>query len=199
MRGFLFPHDRVLCCYMKNGETPKFVRWAIVASIAILLAIFTVVTVEYFFPSPEYNSFFPEDRVALQDTLTTKESCVAANGVWKPYIQRAPVSAGSVQQNGFCDLFSKADDAYQAAQKEHAQTAFVAFLLVGLTSLIGGVFLKGSSIVSAGLSYGGVLVLIIGGIRFLGELDRIFQVVSIGGALLALLIIAYWKFRDEKL
>ena len=178
---------------MKNTNTPKFVRWAIVASIAILLAIFTVVTVEYLFTAPTYKDFHPRDKEVLQEKITTEEACVAADGIWKGNIKNLD------GPSGFCDLFSKADEAYQTAQKEYAQRAFVIFLITGLIALLGGVFLKGSSIVSAGLSYGGVLVLIIGGVRFLGELDRIFQVLSIGGALLVLLIIAYWKFRDEKL
>jgi len=172
-----------------ENQPPKFVRWAVLIGIVVLLNVFSFISVSYVFPEPEFDTFCERQNVGL---IETESQCVENEGKWNAYQGTVP-KEGSL---GYCDLNYECGMAFDEAQTNHAQTAFLILLAVGAAAIILGMFLKGSSIVAAGLSYGGVVLLITSGMRYLGDLDQLVQILAVGAALVLVLAIAYRKFRD---
>ncbi|MBL1434396.1 hypothetical protein COB87_002430 [Candidatus Wolfebacteria bacterium] len=172
-------------------QPPKFVRWAVLIGIVVLLNVFSFISVSYAFPEPEYKTFCG-DRSISQKVINTEESCIGNGGVWENDQFARPDS----EITGYCDLYKECSALYNDAQTDYAQTAFLILLGIAAAALIAGMFLKGSSIVAAGLSYGGVVLLITSSMRWLGDLDRLVQIIAVGVALILVLVIAYRKFKD---
>lgn len=172
-----------------ENQPPKFVRWAVLIGIVVLLNVFSFISVSYAFPEPEFNNFCERENVGL---IETESQCLENEGKWNAYQGIAPKDGAT----GYCDLNYECSMAYDDARADHAQTAFLILLGVGAAVIILGMFLKGSSIVAAGLSYGGVVLLITSGMRYLGDLDQLTQILAVGAALVLVLVIAYRKFRD---
>lgn len=173
-------------------QPPKFVRWAVLIGIVVLINVFAFISVSYLFPQPEYDQFCG-DRNFPSELIDTEASCTEQGGVWmfNQVAKPAPNEA-----TGYCDLYKTCSAAYQDAGKDYAQTAFLVLLAIGAAAIILGMFLRGSSIVAAGLSYAGVILLIASGTRYLGDLDKLMQILAVGAALILVLIIAYRKFKD---
>ena len=67
---------------------------------------------------------------------------------------------------------------------------------LGVVSLVIGVFPLGSSIVSGGLSYGGVLAMVIGSAQYWNQAGNWLRLLISFIALVALLYIGFKRFRD---
>ncbi len=150
---------------------PKFVRWAVMLGIVIILNVFFLVARGVIFPQPQYENY-------CQPTMPTPAD--------KPASQMAPIS----------NDFSKCDQAYQAAQTDYQTKSFIFLVGLGLLSLIVGVLPIGSSIVSTGLSYGGVLVFVISSIMYWHDATQLIQLGISGIALAALIYIGIKRFHD---
>lgn len=172
-----------------DNQPPKFVRWAVLIGIVVLINVFSFISISYVLPEPEYTDFCENRNVGV---IETQEQCVANDGKWNEY-EGFPPKEGP---NGYCDLNYECSMAYDDARVDNAQTAFLALLAAAAVIIILGMFLKGSSIVAAGLSYGGVVLLISSGMRYLGDLDQLIQILAVGAALVLVLVIAYKKFKD---
>lgn len=175
-----------------ENQPPKFVRWAVLIGIVVLLNVFSFISVLYIFPEPEYEAICG-DRNIPQKLIETEASCTENGGVWM-HDQFTKPETGEV--SGYCDLYKECQEELSDARANHAQTAFLILLGIAAAAIILGMFLKGSSIVAAGLSYGGVALLITSGTRYLGELDQLVQILAVGAALVLVIVIAYRKFRD---
>jgi hypothetical protein len=173
-------------------QPPKFVRWAVLIGIVVLINVFSFISISYIFPEPEYDQFCG-DRNFPSELVDTETSCTENGGVWM-YNQVAKPAPN--EATGYCDLYKTCSAAYTEAGTDHAQKAFLVLLTIGALAIILGMFLKGSSIVAAGLSYSGVILLITSGTRYLGDLDKLTQILAVGAALILVLIIAYRKFKD---
>ena len=176
-----------------NTQYPKFVRWALMLGIVVILNIFFTVIVALAYPQPEYNAYCPQVNVTATDAV----SCDAQGGVWNKYVP-APASDVSNPKavNGYCDMYAKCQKPYQAAVDQHALYAFVIMVGLGIVALIIGFIPIGSSIVSSGLSYGGVLAFIIGSIEYWGSAGNWIRLAISAVGLIALLYIGWRRFRD---
>jgi hypothetical protein len=175
-----------------ENQPPKFVRWAVLIGIVVLINVFSFISVSYVFPEPEYETFCG-DRNLPSKLVETEASCTENGGVWM-HDQFTKPETGEV--TGYCDLYKECSAAHTEAREDHAQTAFLILLGIAAAIIILGMFLKGSSIVAAGLSYGGVVLLVTSGMRYLGDLDQLIQILAVGAALVLVLVIAYRKFKD---
>jgi hypothetical protein len=92
--------------------------------------------------------------------------------------------------------YTACQNSYQAASDQHALYAFVIMVVLGLVSLIVGLMPLGSSIVSSGLSYGGVLAFIIGSASYWGNAGNWVRLFISAVGLIALLYIGWRNFRD---
>ncbi len=175
---------------------PKFVRWAVVIGIVVVLNVFYAVLVNLALPAPEYETYCPTTQV--QQAYDTQESCLAVGGQWTatPAAEKAAATPTNPRASGYCDPQYTCRQKLTADSDLHARNAFIAYVVLGVLALIAGILPIGSSIVSSGLSYGGVLTLIIGSVEYWGSAGNWMRLAISLVALLALLFIGIKRFRD---
>lgn len=177
---------------MENGR-PKFVRWAILIGIVIALNLFFVAARSLVFPEPQYDDYCPTNV----QPATNPEACAVQEGVWveMPNDPRATVVV-KPNPEGYCDLYQKCQPLYEDARDQYAMYAFAFMLAAGVLALMAGVIPMGSSIVSSGLSYGGVVAFVIAAGSYWGEAGNLLRLAMSAVALGALLYVAAKRFRD---
>jgi len=180
-----------------NPQHPKFVRWALMLGIVIILNIFFTVLVSLALPAPQLATYCPaatSNAPAPQDAPT----CLALGGVWTDLSGPVPATGTTkaIAPSGYCDLYATCQPVYQAAADQHDLYAFIFMIVLGVVALIAGFVPIGSSIVSSGLSYGGVVALVIGSASYWGNAGQWvrFAIALIG--LVALLYIGWRRFKD---
>jgi hypothetical protein len=176
-----------------NTAHPKFVRWALLIGIVIALNLFFLAARSLVLPEPSYDDYCP---TTLQPAAT-EEACVAQDGVWVPTPSDSSVTAVvKPNQEGYCDLYQKCQPLYDDARDEYEMYTFVIMVGLGVLSLIVGVIPMGSSIVSSGLSYGGVLALVIAAGGYWGEAENLVKLGMSLVALIALIYVGIRRFKD---
>ncbi len=174
---------------------PKFVRWALLIGTVVILNVFFNVLVSIVFPGPVYEAYCPTSQTV--QSYDTQESCVASGGQWTNTPAKQPYLApGLPSPVGYCDAQYTCRKSYASAQELYARNAFISFIVLGVTVLILGLLPIGSSIVSSGLSYGGVVALIIGSAEYWGTAGKWVRLVIATAGLLVLLYIGWRRFRD---
>jgi hypothetical protein len=171
------------------------VRWAVLLAIIVVLNIFFFVALRLVFPTPEYATFCP---ATVGSVPSSKETCLATDGIWVPYPPVGGDTSGpkSPDTYGSCDTYSKCQPLYDAAQKEYSKKAFLFMIIVGILALLLGLIPLGSSIVSAGFSYGGVLALVMGSAIHWSEAGSYLKLSISGLALMVLIYIGIKHFKD---
>lgn len=179
-----------------TAKTPKFVRWAVVLGIVIVLNIFFVVLRTIVLPAPQFNDYCP--AAAQGKAANDAQSCDAAGGVWTEYSTPiVPAQGTASAPAGYCDFYAKCQPPFDAAMQKYDLYAFSFMLVLGVLSLVAGTFAPiGSSIVSTGLSYGGVVAFIVGSASYWNEAGDWVRLVISFIALVALLYIGWKRFRD---
>ena len=176
---------------------PKFVRWALMIGIVAILNIFFNVVIALAYPEPKYDNYCPN---VGQVTPVDPTACDAQGGVWNTYVPPAPPATDGInftpKASGYCDLYAKCQKPYQAALDQHALYAFVIMTALGVLSILIGLVPIGSSIVSSGLSYGGVVALIIGSMQYWGSAGNWIRLGISTVGLITLLYIGWKKFKD---
>ncbi len=177
-----------------TAPQPKFVRWALMLGIVVILNIFFTVVLALAYPIPVYNDYCPQVTIAPTDAVT----CDAQGGVWSAYAPVPTPRAGMPppESTGYCDMYAKCQKPFQAANDQHALYAFITMVSLGLVALLAGFMPIGSSIVSSGLSYGGVLALVIGSAEYWGSAGNWIRLAIATFGLVALLYIGWRRFRD---
>jgi len=174
---------------------PKFVKWALMLGIIVILNIFFNVIIALAYPAPDYNDYCPNTYPA--PAPTTAATCSEQGGIWTPYSPDM-IPADKTLQNptGFCDMYAQCQRTFQTAFDEHALYAFVIMVGLGIFAILAGLMPTGSSIVSSGLSYGGVLAFIIASIQYWGSAGNWVRLAIAGAGLVTLLYIGWKKFKD---
>lgn len=173
---------------------PKFVRWALLLGIVVILNIFFWRVIALALPEPKYETFCPVSSVSVQ-TPTDAASCAAVDGVWTEYPDYGTTAPKAVPA-GYCECKASGQAAYQEAQNQHSLYAFGFMVALGILSLIAGFMPIGSSIVSSGLSYGGVVALIVGSAQYWSSAGKWAQLLIAGLGLAVLLYIGWKRFKD---
>ena len=175
------------------SQQPKFVRWALLLGIVVILNIFFSVVLALAYPAPKYEDFCP---VSPSVVPTDAATCDAQGGIWSAYVPAPAPDVSGPKSTGYCDMYAKCQKPYQAASDEHALYAFVLMVGLGVIALVAGFIPLGSSIVSSGLSYGGVVALVIGSAQYWGSAGNWIRLAIATAGLLALLYIGWRRFRD---
>lgn len=179
-----------------NTKHPKFVRWALMLGIVIILNIFFTVLVSLAMPAPDIADYCPAAMLNGPAPMNAP-NCNASGGTWIDTTDESTATATkAATPTGYCDLYSKCQPVYQAAADQHYLYAFVFMVGLGVLALLAGFFPIGSSIVSTGLSYGGVLALIIGSAEYWGSAGQWIRFAIALAGLLALLYIGWKRFQD---
>ena len=177
----------------RTSQHPKFVRWALLLGIVIVLNIFFSVVLALAYPAPKYEDYCPQVNI----TPTDAASCDTQGGVWNNYTgPKAVPTNGAIVPDGYCDMYAKCQKPFEAANGQHALYAFVIMVSLGVVVLIAGFLPIGSSIVSSGLSYGGVISLVIGSTEYWGTAGNWIRLAIATAGLVALLYIGTRRFRD---
>ena len=178
---------------MAQPSHPKFVRWAVMLGIVIALNLFFVVARSFVVPEPVYDDYCP----TMVQPAATEEACISQDGVWVETASVPQVTAVTKPNTeGYCDLYSKCQPLFEEAHDEYQLYSFVIMMGLGVLSLIAGVIPMGSSIVSTGLSYGGVLALLIAAGGYWNDADNLLRLVMSLVALVALIYIGVKRFKD---
>ncbi len=178
---------------MEPTTHPKFVRWAVMLGIVIALNLFFFAARALVLPEPDFEDYCPT-RV---QPASTEEACTAQEGVWVLTPDNTQATAAvKPSPEGYCDLYQKCQPLYDDAQKDYQMYAFAIMLGLGILSIIVGVLPIGSSIVSTGLSYGGVLALIVAAIGYWDQAGNLLRLLMSVIALGALLYIGIKRFKD---
>ncbi len=176
-----------------NTTHPKFVRWAVMLGIVIALNLFFFAARAMVLPEPVYDEYCP----TMVQPAATEDACVKQDGVWVATPEDQRVSAVvKPSPEGYCDLYQKCQPLYDDAMSDYQMYAFVFMIGLGILSLIAGVIPMGSSIVSTGLSYGGVLALIFAAFGYWDQAGNILRLAMSVIALGVLLYIGVRRFKD---
>lgn len=175
-----------------SQKKSSIVKWALILGIAIVTNLFISYAIQVLYPMPEFNNFCPEQQVNRAEE--TKETCLEVGGQWTENVRKGSVTIP--EPAGYCDTTYTCSKQFAEKNSVYNRNVFVVFVVVGILLLIGSVFLKGAEAVSLGLSFGGVLALIIGSVRYWSDMNDILRVVILGFALAGLIYVAWKKFHD---
>ncbi len=189
---------------MESNKSSRVLKWSVIIGIVIVLNLFFNYALSLVYKSPEYEKYCPNEQIVAPPT--TQDKCVAAGGQWTenvypvqapvgPATKPAPISVTEVK--GYCNPTYTCQKNYDTDYKVYQRNVFIVLVILGILSMVGGIFLRGSSAVATALSLGGVLSLIIAAVRYWEAAQNLLRVVILGLALLALIWLGIKKFRDD--
>lgn len=175
---------------------PKVLKWALIIGIVVVLNLFFNYAISLFYKEPDYNDYFRQPQVVEQ--ITTKEACLQVGGQWTEnpaYYkgEQVPVPVSSPQITSYCNPDFTKQQEFSDAQKVYHRTIFIILVVLGVLSLVAGAFIA-NEIVTLGLSWGGVLSLVIASMRYWSSADNLIRVLILGFALVVLIWLAIKKF-----
>lgn len=159
---------------------------ALALAIIIVMNVFFNVGVQTFYPMPEYGDFC----MGYDEYHETELACTEADGEWVEDI------GAEGEDWSYCTDKDGCWDEYDEARDTYEGIAFIILTVLGIATLLIGLFVKMPSAVVMGLSYGGVLSIIIGTMRYWYYMDDILQFVVSGLGLFALILIGVKKLKD---
>jgi len=190
---------------MTTQTEPKgkwILKWALIIGIVIVTNLFAAYAIDVVYDEPDYTAFCEEKQV--QEVYRTQDACVQAGGQWTPSIEKydpstgraIPVMEGEETTTGYCDPDFTCRQGYQDALSLYQRNVFIILSVLGVLLIIGSLFIAQIEAVSLGLSFAGVLSLIIGTIRYWSNMDEYLRVIVLGIALAALIWIGIKKFKN---
>lgn len=173
------------------------IKWALVIGIAIVINLFLTYLVRVVYHEPLFEDFCVEKQV--NEVIENKEVCLEMGGQWNENnVKSMPQRGDMLEPSGYCNTTFTCQKQFDDVNKVYNRNVFIVFVIAGIILLGGSVFLAGAEAVSLGLSFGGVLALIIGSTTYWSDMEDILRVVILGFALAALIFVAWKKFRDEE-
>lgn len=172
-------------------------KWALAVSILVVLNLFFNYGIYTFYKAPKFENYCKQDLNSIN--YTTKEACDTAGGRWNEnYPKNIPVEVITPEkvQTGYCDVYYTCNKDLMADTSVYNRNVFVVLVILGLLSLVGGLFMSGSLAVSTGFTLGGVLSMIIGSIRYWTDMHDYLRFGLLGVALAVLVWLGIKKFKD---
>lgn len=179
----------------------NFKKAGIVLGIIIVLNLFVNFGVATFYNAPKYDDFCLAERRAV--SYDSKERCEKTGGLWTENqnfkdIKPAPSRTDSVisEPSGWCDIDYSCRKDFETADNLYKRNVFIILAVLGVIFLISGFFITSQSILSVAFTYGGLLSVVVGTIRFWSEMDDYLRFIMLGVALFILIWIAIKKFKN---
>lgn len=183
----------------KSQKSKRVLKWALVVSIAIVLNLFFNYAISLAYPSPKFENFCPNEVV--NRVYNDKDSCVATGGQWSE--TTVPVSVKSTtpvqdgtEVTGYCNPTYTCGEKYTNVQSVYNRNVFIGLVVLGVLALVAGFYLASFGAVALGLSFGGVISLIIGAARYWSDMHDWLRVVVLGVALIALIWLGIKKLKE---
>jgi hypothetical protein len=171
----------------------KILKWSLVLAIVIVANLFFNYSLSLIFNGPNYDEFCSFEKTSK--VINDKATCESSDGIWNP--NQFPKSP-EFQLEGYCDLNSKCNNAFQEATKVYEKKVFISLVIIGAVVLIASAFLVGNVVLGAALPLVAVLDLIIASIRYWQYSDELLKVCILFIALVALVYLAIKKFKEKK-
>lgn len=180
-------------------KTIKIIKWALILAILIVLNLFFNYSISLLYKEPKFEDFCPMEK--YNKVYTNKDMCVADGGMWTesvaPIDIKSPTNPVSGQTvTGYCNATYTCQKNYDDARSVYNRNVFIILVVLGVLALVLGAFLAASSVVSLGLSFGGVLSLIVGSARYWSDMQDVVRVVVLACALAALIWIGIRKIKE---
>lgn len=177
----------------------NFLKWALVLGIVIVLNLFIQYSINAVYPQPEYQDFCKEEQVTV--IPQTQTECTSKGGQWtedQSIGVKRPVAVGETQQTGYCNMQYTCSKEYEAASDVYRRNVFVTRVILGVLALGISFVVASAPAVALGLSFGGVLSLLIATTGYWSKLGQYVQVIVLGIALAILIWIGIKKIgKDE--
>lgn len=167
----------------------NILEWSIILGIVIVLNLFFNFAITTFYPAPEWDDFCQNRNVLVEN----QQQCEAEGGEWFDHSPR-PAPTSDKEITGYCDIHKTCQAEFDDARDDRNRFVFIVLVILGVLTLIVGTLVKVKS-VSLGLSYGGVLSLIIASFRFWPSADDYMRLAILAAALAALIWVGYKKFK----
>lgn len=163
---------------------PKSVILAV--SIAIVLALFIGISIETFYPTPNYDDYCGERAIPVR-LEQTQEYCKSQGGKW--YADSGP------KGEGYCDYDYYCRQELEDARENHGKFVFIISVIFGFIALLIGWLALKKEAVSSGIMGGGAMMVIYGIIRYWSYAQDYLRIMILGAILAILIFIGYKKLN----
>ncbi len=180
-----------------RGNQSWILKWSLIIALVIVLNLFFNYALSLVYPAPKYEAYCPTEQVINPPTTSAK--CVEVGGQWTQNTYPKVDSNGEViapQVQGYCNPTFTCQKDYDAVRKVYERNVFVILVVLGVVSIAVGMMLKAVDVVSIGLSFGGVISLIIASMRYWSEAENILKVIILGVALVVLIWLGIKRFKN---
>src|SRR3989344_1654824 len=166
--------------------------------LAIALAIIFVLFIHFglntFYISPKWDDYCGPNKY-MPGEIYSEQNCIAFNGTWTPY-PLPEKRAENITVTGWCDLTRECQESFDTVNEQYNRVIFILAGIIGLVTIIAATFLNVES-VALGLMGGGVLTIIYGTIRYLGNAEDWLRFAILGIVLIILIGLAYMKLSKK--
>ncbi len=182
------------------GKNKKIIKWAVILAIVVVLNLFFNYTISLLYKTPDYNAFCAPEVYNKQ--YYEKNSCNADGGMWtentapRDLKGKTPAVPVTLEVSGWCNPTYTCQKNFDSAHSVYNRNVFILLVSLGVLALAVGASLSAISVVSLGLSFGGVISLIIGAARYWSDMHDIIRVLVLAAALAALVWIGIRKFKE---
>ena len=181
------------------GKTARFVKWALIVAIVVVLNLFLNYAISLVYKTPTFDGFCPAS--ITNQTYTDAGMCTKAGGQWTETTMPVPTDKSGVSNpvtvSGYCNATYSCSQNFDKAQSVYNRNVFIVLVILGIAAIAFGAYMTHlSSVVSLGFSFGGVLALLIGSIRYWSDMQDVLRVVVLAVALAALVWIGIKKIKE---
>lgn len=175
-------------------------RWVVIVGIMVVLNLFFNYAAKVAFNEPQFDNYCKPSQ--MQTAPADKTQCLAQGGQWNESISSekpvpaAPTAPGTTKVTGYCNVQYTCQKDYETARNSFERNVFITLVVLGVLTIVISFMLTGAGIVSLGLSLGGVLSLIIGSIRYWGNMNDWLRLAVLGFALAVLIWLGIKKFKE---
>ena len=168
----------------------KYQQIILTIAISVVLVAFVMYGSSVIYEGPIFDMFCPQEK--FMKSSFSKEECEQVGGLWQPQMN-SDCPRGEKCPTGWCDAQYTCRKGYDQTNKMYERNVFFIVSILGLISLTIGLALKLAT-ASAGISIGGLILIIISIVRYWNEFGKYVRLILLGFLLTALILIAYKKF-----
>ena len=195
---------------MENKKEGKwfggFKKLILVLGIVIMLNLFFNYGIKTFYDEPQYENFCTEEIQARR--YDTQEECEANDGLWIERLgvptrietiekggELAETKRIETEEKGWCDATHACAEEFKTVHDIYKRNVFIILVFAGIVSIIIGFFIGAAEAVALGFSFGGILSLIIGTLRYWSAMQDYLRFIVLGIALVALVWLGIRKIK----
>lgn len=183
----------------------NFKKLILTLGIIIVLNLFFNYGVSTFYKEPKHDDYCKPE--IFQKSYTTQQDCENIGGMWQAsdgatYYpeQPMPVSVSRTDSQipqGWCNASYACQKNFENARDIYNKNVFIILVIAGVASIIAGFSITQSEAVALGFSFGGLISLLVGTIRYWSSMTDYLRFIILGIALALLVFIGFKKLKDE--